>query len=306
MARKRDAYFVIFTQIFAGMGIGILMGLIIGLSVSPVVKTILGTLSGLLGVFLGLQGSIFDKKGQSNDAFNPVILSSLRAGSFGLFCALTILYSLYLRTNDVLGMTVTEQVSKWTEAGYDPDLARELALYEKINLTSKQLLTLHERKSTNAGKDDSEQVAHAGGTGGAAGTFLFSFKDLPRLSQILDPTLYDSNPKITLENYSYSGVPELEQYASSVQNFIAPEDQLPLLTHVTTLAVALSDNQEDYLDLNEKMRSISGLKSWPGLPKYPAMKDVITLVEKNVPVEKHNEIMKVIGDVLFNIEFAEN
>ena len=103
---------IIITQVFSGVGMGLLVGIIVGLSVSPVVKTILGALAGLLAAFLGLQDSFYSKQ-QEEDAtkvYDRIKMSSIRAGSFGLACAVGILFGVFVRTHDLLTITIKDQV----------------------------------------------------------------------------------------------------------------------------------------------------------------------------------------------------
>jgi len=302
---KRERMFIFISQIFAGIGIGALMGLIIGLSVSPVVKSILGTLSGLLGVFLGLQDTIFGKGEKTEDSVSPVVLSSLRAGAFGLSCALFLIFGLYLRTNDAIGLSVKDQVARWTDAGYDSTLAHELALYEKINMTSKQLLSLHLSKSaSNTREGDTTQVAAGNGVGGGtASTFLFSYKDLPQLANILDPRLYDNNAANTLSEYKATKVPQLLNYANAVEVNFKEENRLDILSEITALTIALSTREKEYNQLSKILMNIQQAKKWAKENSLPELSNVISTIEKNVSPDKQDDFTQVISEVLFDIKF---
>lgn len=312
MSDKRQRNFILLSQVFAGMGIGILMGLIIGLSVSPVVKSILGTLSGLLGVFLGLQDSIFGKKDTAPNSLSPIILSSIRTGSFGIFCVLAILFGLYLRTHDVIGMSVTNQVKRWTDAGYDSTIAKELAMYEKLNMTSMKLLTLHER-SAGSESDSTANEVSSPDTGGLAGTFLFSHKSLPQLSNLLDPSTYidgeitESNLPRILSNYTAWGKPQLNNYVQFIESELSSsDDQIQLVKDVSQLSVSLYSSEKDYKSLKDVLNSYNKLSQWPGLQNYPALRSIQDLAERTLAPEQQDQLLTIISDLLYTIEFEEN
>jgi hypothetical protein len=112
-------------QIFAGAGMGLLLGLVVGLSASPVVKTILATLAALLGAFLGLQGG-GASEGEGTTKRGPAGGAALRAGAFGLCCALGIVAGVGLRANGSLGPTVGARVAELKAAGYPEREALDL------------------------------------------------------------------------------------------------------------------------------------------------------------------------------------
>lgn len=311
MSDKRQQNFILLSQVFAGMGIGILMGLIIGLSVSPVVKSILGTLSGLLGVFLGLQDSIFGKKEVAINSLSPIILSSVRTGSFGIFCVLAILFGLYLRTHDTIGMSVENQVKKWTDAGYDSTMARELAMYEKLNMTSMKLLTLHE-KSMVIESDSLQKMVSTPEVGGSAGGFLFSYKSLPKLTSILNPNLYvdgevtESNLPRILSNYTTWEKLPLDNYVLVIKNEItSPQDQILLIQEVSNLSHSLYGSEEDYKTLKEALNGFNNLKQWPSLHKYPELQSIMEVAERNLEPELMDQFLSIISDVLYKIDFED-
>jgi len=299
MESKRQFYLILFSQVFAGMGIGILMGLIIGLSASPVVKTILGSLSGLLAVFLGLQDNIFGKGIKPTEMASPVMLASFRAGSFGLFCSLAILFGLHLRTHDSIGMPVTDQVKRWTDAGYDTTLARELALYEKINLTSKQLLNLHmQQEDSTRGRGQTNAGA------GLASTVLFSAENLTNLANLIDPATYDNSATKTLKNYKMLGVVQIDAFAFAVEQYFRPEEkQLEILTAVTELTKVLSSRESEYVTLKKATTRFASINTWAMTNNNREMQRVLTLVEANVPEGNRDEFMKIVTNLLFEINF---
>lgn len=112
-------------HVFAGAGMGLLLGLVVGLSASPVVKTILATLAALVGAFLGLKGDGAEPtEGTSKRSFG--LGGSLRAGGFGLCCAVGILAGVAFRAHGTLGPSVGERVRELQAAGFPDPEAREL------------------------------------------------------------------------------------------------------------------------------------------------------------------------------------
>ena len=316
MSLKIKPSFIYFSQVFAGIGIGVLMGLIIGLSVSPVVKSILGTLAGLLGVFLGLQENIFGKSKQPPDSTSPIILSSLRAGSFGLACAITILFGLYIRTHDAIGLTPKDQVKKWIDAGYKKPLARELALVEKMGMTSMQLLNLHKQKKKivkeSAGdssgvttKKKAEVVEEeientVSMKPGFASSVLFSKEDMLGLSSILDPVDYDNNTEKALKQYKSFEIPQLDRYSDALAGYgLEPAKQIALLTQVSDLAVALYSFEPQYDKIQKAMRSIKNTEKLVSENNFPQLQKLLTTVKENIPAKEQDNFMTILSDLLF-------
>ncbi|MFZ0391504.1 MAG: hypothetical protein WAN36_13680, partial [Calditrichia bacterium] len=129
---------ITFVQIFSGAGMGLLVGIIVGLSVSEVVSIILGALAALLAAFLGLQDQQCAKKqeGEPAAAFNRTRMVGLRAGSFGIACAVAILLGVFLRTHNVLSSNISlkEQVALWQQAGYDKKDALQYVAYQRLKI----------------------------------------------------------------------------------------------------------------------------------------------------------------------------
>ena len=292
------------------------MGLIIGLSVSPVVKSILGTLAGLLGVFLGLQENIFGKGKPLADARSPIVLSSLRAGSFGLSCTIAILIGLYIRTNDSIGLTPKDQVQKWVQAGYPDSVALEIALVEKMGMTSRQLLSLHQQraepinkpeKSTSAKSDtkkDKEEEANVSSTGnrfaGVASSVLFSKEDIMSLSTILDPKEYDNDPAKTLEQYRQWDNKNLTRYANLVSEQIAnPSDQLAILRLVSDLTIVVISYEKQFEEIYKAMQKMETALQWAEKENISTMLELLAKIKKSVPSQKRDEMVRTIAVLVF-------
>ena len=99
-ARHRD-----FLGLAAGSAIGLVVGLIAGLSISPVTSTILGALSASLLILLGLKSSNGSQDSQNHDA---------RVLGFGLFCSISLLVGIGLRTHQILSPPIEAQKDSLT------------------------------------------------------------------------------------------------------------------------------------------------------------------------------------------------
>src|SRR3954447_9325991 len=91
----------------AGMALGLVIGLFTGLSVSPVVGALLATLSSLLIAFLS-----FHKVDPGRGAL-------LRVSGFGLGCIIAGTFGIFLRANNVLGMTPARAMAQWRKVGIE-------------------------------------------------------------------------------------------------------------------------------------------------------------------------------------------
>jgi len=126
-----------FVAVFSGLGLGLLLGVIMGMSVSPVVATVLGALTTLLGAMLGLQGDAAAAEATDESALKAIkrrSMSGLRLGSFGVACVAGIFIGLFMRSNEVLAVSIKDLVNQYEAAGYDKGRALELAAYQKLGL----------------------------------------------------------------------------------------------------------------------------------------------------------------------------
>jgi hypothetical protein len=122
--------------IFSGLGMGLLLGIIMGLSASEVVQTIFGVLTALLGAFLGFDRRSFsgmEAEEYEKEKYNA-LYTGLRAGSFGVAVVVGILSGMYIRTQEVLTMSVEERVKQWTDADFEPEYARKLVAYQMLSI----------------------------------------------------------------------------------------------------------------------------------------------------------------------------
>lgn len=122
--------------IFSGLGMGLLLGIIMGLSASEVVQTIFGVLTALLGAFLGFDRRSFsgmEAEEYEKEKYNA-LYTGLRAGSFGVAVVAGILSGMYIRTQEVLTMSVEKRVKQWTDADFEPEYARKLVAYQMLSI----------------------------------------------------------------------------------------------------------------------------------------------------------------------------
>lgn len=106
----------------AGAALGLCLGILIGMTTAPIVGTVVGALAALFGTVFGVR--LQDLEGFA------------RIGGFGAFCLFGVLLGVVLRTHNILGITVTQQVKEWVAAGYDTTTARQIVLYRELGLLS--------------------------------------------------------------------------------------------------------------------------------------------------------------------------
>lgn len=113
-------------EVFAGASLGGLVGLLLGLSSSELVGIVVSALTALLGAYFGL------KDNSSNTPLQGARL--LRVGTFGVSCIVAVLVGLFLRSNNVLGISPEELAESWRKAGFERSDAGQLAAYQRLGL----------------------------------------------------------------------------------------------------------------------------------------------------------------------------
>lgn len=125
-----------FAHVLSGLGIGLLMGTLLGLSLSPVVGAVLGGLTALLAAFLGLSNQPvakrFRRPGRTDERNRRI--REVRAGVFGIACVLGVLMGVFLRAQNVLGVSVQDRYAAWLDLGFSKREARQLAVYGELGL----------------------------------------------------------------------------------------------------------------------------------------------------------------------------
>jgi hypothetical protein len=92
--------------------LGLVIGLFAGLSVSPVVGALLATISATAMAILSL------KKGPDKPALQRIC-------GFGIMCAAASAAGIYIRANNLLGMTPARAIKLWSAAGIDESFLRD-------------------------------------------------------------------------------------------------------------------------------------------------------------------------------------
>lgn len=106
---------------FAGLGLGLLAGALVGLSTVPVVAGVVSAITALLAGFF---------------AFGQNIAGGTlwRVAGFGFGGVLGLAGGLLVRSQDLSALSPAREVARWTEAGYAPELARDLVLYARYGI----------------------------------------------------------------------------------------------------------------------------------------------------------------------------
>jgi hypothetical protein len=122
----------------AGAALGALTGLVIGLSITQIVGQVLTAVLALVGAFFGLAKS---PTGSGDAAPAAVPKESAprtdrpwRLAAFGLLCAVGLLVGIWLRTQDVLAEPIGHQIARLTTAGFSPEEARALVVYQRFGI----------------------------------------------------------------------------------------------------------------------------------------------------------------------------
>lgn len=113
-------------DVISGIAVGSVVGLLLGLSASPVVSATVGALLALAVTFLGLGASV-----------GPVAVSPASSRKLLAFCAGLVVFlavGVEARTFEVLGPSPQAQVQVWTHAGFTPQQARSLVVYQRLGI----------------------------------------------------------------------------------------------------------------------------------------------------------------------------
>lgn len=197
--------------ILAGIGMGLLIGVIMGLSVSEVVKVILGALSVLLAAFLG-----FDKRdfsGMDNETYqkdkNEALITSLRAGFFGLAVVVGIFLGMWVRTNGIMTVPIKDSVQEWIDAGYDSTTAQKYVAYERLAINP---------TTGDAGEITNLQRARQPN--------LFSAEDIQSACSTIDPDLWNNDWEKAKQEMSLLNISPLNTLIETVENNIIEPDRI--------------------------------------------------------------------------------
>jgi hypothetical protein len=94
----------------------------------------MGALTAVLGAFLGFDRRSFS--GISSEEFQKenqnAHFTALRAGWFGFAVIAGILFGMWIRTHEVFSLSLEKSIKQWTDAGYEPDYARKLVVFQRL------------------------------------------------------------------------------------------------------------------------------------------------------------------------------
>lgn len=127
---------VIGANAIAGGSLGLLLGVLIGMSATPVVANVIGALTTAGLAFVGLRsGGKHTGNGEAGSAGAPATGIIPRLSGFAILCLAGVFLGLFVRTHDVLGLSISDQIKKWTDAKYSDDDARRIVVFEQTGLT---------------------------------------------------------------------------------------------------------------------------------------------------------------------------
>jgi hypothetical protein len=122
-----------------------------------VIAVVVGAISGGLLILLGLQ------RGASQGNVNGAMMA--RVAAFGIVCTIALILGVLARSYDVLAPSAQRLAQGWKDAGFSPDRAHDIALYQKVGLSfarsdGKEELVAH--RESAAGTQSSNLFASAG------------------------------------------------------------------------------------------------------------------------------------------------
>jgi len=262
--------------VLSGIGMGLLLGLIMGLSVSEVVKTIMAALTVLLGAFLGFDKRNFsgmDKETYQKDK-NETLLTSLRAGWFGLAVVAGILFGMWVRTNQVMTMSVEKSVQQWIDAGYDADYARKLVAYERLAINP---------NTGEAGEIGELQRRSKAG--------LFNAKTVSSISDALDPLNYRNNWGFAKQELSRLQNAALTELVSEIEINIPENDRFAFLGSLRGLVTNITEK-------TTFCKFGSDLKKW----EDNEVTNPVAVQVMELPPKNQNKIMNSLSKLVCDLE----
>ena len=179
----------------AGAALGLCVGILLGMTTTPVIGTVVGALAALFATLFGVR--LQDVEGFA------------RIGGFGAFCVLGVLVGVSVRTHNVLGISVGQQVDEWVAAGYDKGTAQKIVLYRELGL-------LGDKNGVLSATARSEKIGPS-----TASSHLSSVSE--DACSRMDPANFGDDPEKVLRSYKNSGG-AWEKLAQSLDG-IPPEKQ---------------------------------------------------------------------------------
>jgi uncharacterized membrane protein (Fun14 family) len=262
--------------VLSGIGMGLLLGLIMGLSVSEVVKTIMAALTVLLGAFLGFDKRNFsgmDKETYQKDK-NETLLTSLRAGWFGLAVVAGILFGMWVRTNQVMTMSVEKSVQQWIDAGYDSVYARKLVAYERLAINP---------NTGETGEIGEMQRRHKAG--------LFNAETVTSISDALDPLNYRNNWEFASQELLHLQNAALTELVNEIEINIPENDRFAFLGSLDDLVSSLTEK-------TTLCKLGSDLKKW----EENEVTNPVAVQVMKLPPKNQNKIMNSLSKLVCDLE----
>ena len=195
---------------FAGGAIGLLVGIAAGLSSAPVIAVVVGAISGGLLLLLGLKRGA--PEGGHSFTGNASSAMTARVAAFGIVCTIALILGVLARSYDVLAPSAQRLAQGWKDAGFSPDRAHDIALYQKVGLSF----------ARSDGKE--ELVAHRESAAGTQSSNLFASASTS-VCPYFDRHNYGSTDDMLNAMKLQGGA--LEKFAKSAENLApAQRDEL--------------------------------------------------------------------------------
>ena len=263
--------------ILSGIGMGLLLGIIMGLSVSEVVKVIMAALTAILGAFLG-----FDKRsfsGMTTEEYQKekqnTLFTALRAGWFGIAVVAGIFSGMWIRTNEVFTPSLSKSVKQWTDAGYKPDYARKLVLFQRYAI---------DPNNGQLGAITEVQKQHT--------SSLFSSKQAKDLCGATDPDQWNNNWEVAKQSILELEDKALVPVVNAIEENIPAEKRFVFLKKLQNLLCYLGNDHAGICELG------TDINAWgKNEVTSPIVSEIAAL-----PAEKQQKMIDVLSSLVCEIE----
>jgi len=262
--------------ILSGIGMGLLLGLIMGLSVSEVVKVVLAALTTLLGAFFGFEKRSFSgmQKEEYDKDKNETLLTSLRAGWFGIAVVFGILFGMWIRTNEVFTIPVEKSVQQWIDAGVDSAYARKLVIYERLAINP---------NTGEAGEIGTLQRSHQ--------SSLFNARSIKSISLAIDTLNWDNNWEFAKQELLNLQNTALTELVSIIESNIPENERFAFLGSLRVLVINLTEK-------TTICKLGADLEKW----KDNEFTSTVAVQVQKLPASKQSEIMSALSKLVCDLE----
>jgi len=262
--------------VLSGIGMGLLLGIIMGLSNSEVVKVIMAALTALLGVFLGFEKRSFSgmQKEEYEKDKNETLLTSLRAGWFGLSVVAGILFGMWIRTNDIFSIPVKKSVQHWIDAGYDSTYARKLVVYERLAINP---------NTGELGEIGALQRRHQSG--------LFSAQAIKKIGSAIDTLNWDNDWEFAKQEMLNLNNSALSELVYAIEMNIPEVNRFAFLGGLRILVINLTEE-------TTICKYGTDLKKWQENEITAAIAEQIT----KLPVPNQDKILNSLSKLVCDLE----